>query len=262
MAARAIWKGDLTLGATKLPVKLYAAIQDRDIHFHVLQKKTGARVKQSMVSKRDETVETKAVRKGYEIEPGTFVVLEEDELDKLKPKESRSITLKRFVPMAALSHQWYERGYYLGPDGSDADYFAFVEALSKANLTGITRWTMRGRAYVGALRVESECLLLVKLRYAEEILPAEELAAPTARPLDTKELRMAEQLVDVLAGPFNPEEFHDEYAKRLHDFIDAKAKGKHPRLAAVKNRPTGGPLEEQLAKSLVALRPAGRRKVA
>jgi DNA end-binding protein Ku len=215
-----------------------------------------------MVSKQGETVGTKAARKGYEIEPGTFVVIQDNELDKLKPKESRAITLKRFVPMSALGDEWYERGYYLGPDGSDAEYFALVEALSEADLLGITRWTMRGREYVGALRVESECLLLVKLRYAEEILPADELKAPPARPLDAKELRMADELVDVLAGPFKPEEFHDEYAKRLHDFIEAKAKGKHPRLAVVKNRASGAPLEDQLAKSLVALNRAKGRKVA
>ncbi len=262
MPARATWKGELKIGTTTLPVKLYAAIQDRDVHFHVLKKGAKQRVKQQMVSEHNKPVEKEEIRKGYEIDPGTFVILEDEELQKLKAKDSRTIGLTRFVPESALGHEWYERGYYLAPDGQDAKYFALAEALGHKNVVGIARWSMRGKSYVGALRSEDQYLVLIKLRYAEEVLSARELPAPGGRALDKKELRMAEELVKALEGEFAPEEFHDDYREKVQAFINAKARGKHPRLAPVKERTIAAPLEQQLAKSLAALKRTKEKKVA
>src|SRR5207249_6266457 len=114
---RAIWKGELKAGSATVPVKLYAAVEDRDVRFHVLQSRTKSRVKQQIVTEEKKQVEKEEIRKGYEIEPGTFVILETDELQKLKPKESRTISFPRFVPVSALGNEWYERPYYLAPDG-------------------------------------------------------------------------------------------------------------------------------------------------
>src|ERR1051326_5917482 len=125
MAARAIWAGNLKLGAAQLPVKLYSAVQDRSIHFHILDKKTKSRVKQHMINPdTGEQVAAGAVRKGYEVERGVFVYVDDEELAALEPKASRDIEITRFVPVGHLSHVWYERPYYLGPDGDHADYFA------------------------------------------------------------------------------------------------------------------------------------------
>src|SRR5262249_49481386 len=159
------------------------------------------------------------IRKGYEIEPGTFVILEASELQQLKPKESRIISVLRFVPPSQLGNEWYERPYYLGPDGEDAHYFALVEALEKRNVLGIGRWSMRGKSYVGALSVENGYLMLIKLRYAQEVLPVDELPTPSGRSLDQKELRMADELVGALEGEFDPSEFRDEYRARLTTFL-------------------------------------------
>jgi DNA end-binding protein Ku len=254
MAARAIWKGELKVGSTTVPVKLYAAVQDRDVHFHVLQTKTKARVKQQMVTEDQQTLSKENIRKGYEVEPGTFVLIEEEELQGLKPKESRTIQLSRFVPPSTLGNEWYERPYYLGPDGDEGKYFALVEALEQKDVIGIARWAMRGKSYVGALRREGDHLALIKLRYTEEVLSARELPAPGGRALDPKELRMADELVAALEGNFDPNEFHDEYRKRLQDFLDAKARGKHPRLPVIKERTVAASLDQQLAKSLAALK--------
>ena len=105
---------------------------------------------------------------------------------------------------------------------------------------------------------------MLKLRYAEEVLSSRELPAPAGRPLDAKELRMAEELVSALEGEFKLEEFREEYRDRLQAFIEAKAKGKHPRLSIVKDRPAGASLDQLLAKSLAGMKPkpAKRRKVA
>src|SRR5262245_48851831 len=109
MAARAIWKGFLKVGSTSVPIKMYSAVQDRDIHFHILQNTTKSRVKQAMVSESKQRVDKAEVRKGYEIEPGTFVIIEPAELQRLKPKESRIVNFSRFVPVLAVGNEWYER---------------------------------------------------------------------------------------------------------------------------------------------------------
>jgi DNA end-binding protein Ku len=254
MAARAIWKGELKVGSATVPVKLYAAVEDRNVHFHVLQNQTKARVKQQIVTEDQQPLGKEDIRKGYEVEPGTFVILDEEELQRLKPKESRIIHSSRFVPAAALGNEWYERPYYLGPDGDDGTYFALAEALQRKDLVGIVRWTMRGKAYIGALRAEGDYIALIKLRYTEEVLSARELPAPGGRALDPKELRMAEELVGALEGSFDPNEFHDEYRKRVQEFLEAKAKGKHPRLPVIKERTVAASLDQQLAKSLAALK--------
>jgi DNA end-binding protein Ku len=153
---------------------MYAAVQDRDIHFQVLQRTTKSRVKQEMVSDNREEVEKSQVRKGYEIEPGTFVIVEASELQRLKPKESRLINMLRFVAASQLGNEWYERPYYLGPDGDVGSYFALAEALEKRSAVGIARWSMRGKSYVGAVRAEDGYLMMIKLRYSEEVLSADE----------------------------------------------------------------------------------------
>src|SRR5262245_46986824 len=124
MVARAIWKGSLKIGSATIPIKIYAAVEDRDVHFHVLQKTTKSRVKQEMVTENRQPVEKEEVRKGYEIEPGTFVTVSASELQRLKPKESRIVSMLRFVPVSQLGNEWYERPYYLGPEAEVSNYFA------------------------------------------------------------------------------------------------------------------------------------------
>jgi DNA end-binding protein Ku len=265
MAARAIWTGALKIGSSSLPVKLYSAVQDKSIHFHILDSKTMSRVKQHMVNPATgEEVAQEDIRKAYEIERGTFVLLEEDELAKLEPKPSRDIEITRFVPARHISHMWYDRPYYLGPAGDTDDYFAFTQALQNENKEGIARWVMRNKSYVGALRVNGDYLALITLRHSDEVLSDQDLPAPRARGLSSKELKMAQELVGALEGDLKFEDFRDEYRERVLEFINAKAKGRKPRLAASRAKRRTTSLEGDLKKSLAALKRGSRkeRKVA
>src|SRR6185436_12555945 len=123
MAARAIWKGELKLGTQKLPVKLYSAVEDKSVRFHILDESKKNRVKQHMVNPESgKEVETKEIRKGYEIEPGKFVILAEEDLESLKPEPSRDIEISAFIPIDGIPQQFYERPYFLGPDGDQENY--------------------------------------------------------------------------------------------------------------------------------------------
>jgi DNA end-binding protein Ku len=255
MAARAIWKGVLKVGSAKVPVKLYSAVSDRTVRFHILDDRSKMRIKQHMIAPDSgDEVPTAEIQKGYELEPGRFVILTEDELKSIEPKPSREIEVGEFVPPAQISQQWYERPYYLGPDGDQKSYFAFAEVLQKRELEGVAHWVMRNKAYTGALRAEGDYLMLVTLRNAAEVISARELTKPAGPAPTAKELSMAKHLVSLMQGEFNPKEFKDEYRERVMEFIEKKAKGHAPRLRAVKTKRKAASLDSVLAKSLAALK--------
>ncbi len=255
MAARAIWKGELKIGSAKIPVKLYSAVVDRTVHFHILDDKHLMRVKQHMVNPDSgDEVANEEIQKGYEVEPGKFVIITDEDIESLEPKPSREIEITEFVPPEAISQQWYERPYYLAPDGDQKAYFALVEALKNRKVEGIAHWVMRNKAYVGALRAEGDYLMLVTLRNAEEVISARDLPKPAGRAPTQKELSMAKQLVGLLEGEFNAADYKDEYRERVMEFIKQKARGKAPRLHAVKSKRKAASLDSVLQKSLQSLR--------
>src|SRR5918999_3072905 len=255
MAARAIWKGDFKLGTTKVPVKLYSAVEDQTVRFHVLDDSAKKRVKQHMVDPDSgEEVPTEEIQKGYEIEPGRYVILTEEDLEKLEPPPSRDIDIVEFLPENTISQQWYERPYYVGPDGDVKTYFALVEALKNKEREAIVNWVMRKKYYAGVLRAVDEYLILFTMRDAKEVILADELTKPAGAAPTQKELAMAKQLVEMLEGEFNPSEYKDEYRERVMEFIEKKAKGRAPRLKAVKPKRQAAALDSVLAKSIESLR--------
>src|SRR5213080_2712642 len=255
MAARAIWKGELKLSSTKVPVKLYSAVQDKTVRFHILESRSKQRVKQHMVEPGGgKEIETKEIQKGFEVQPGTFVILDEEELQKLEPEASREIEITQFVPPAEIPPEYFDRPYYLGPDGDQSAYFALAEALQNKEREGVARWVMRKQPYVGALRADGDYLMLDTLRHAEEVLSAKDLPRPAGRAPDKKELSMAKQLVELLKGEFDPKEFKDEYRERVMEFVEKKAKGHKPRLHLVKSKKKTTTLDKVLSKSIEHLK--------
>jgi len=232
MAARAIWKGVIRVGSVRVPIRLYSAVEDRDVHFRLLHEKDETSVRQEMVNPRTgKPVPSGEIRKGYEVKRGTFVILTDDELDGLEPDDSRDVRVARFVDADAIGHEWFERPYYVGPDAKgSADYFALAQALADAGKQGIARWVMRDREYAGALRERGPHLVLVTLRHVDEVVAPADLEPPPFRKPTEKELRLAEQLVGALEADFDPGRYRDEYRKRVLDFVRAKAKGRRPRL--------------------------------
>lgn len=255
MAARAIWKGSLKINSTKVPVKLYSAVQDQTVRFHILDAKSKTRVKQHMIDpETDKEVPNDEIQKGFEIEPGTFVILDKEELEALEPETSRDIEIEQFVPPDEIAPEYYDRPYYLGPDGDQTAYFALAQALRNQEKEGVARWVMRKQPYVGALRAENDHLVLFTLRNAEEVLSAKDLPKPAGRAPDKKELSMAKQLIDLLKGEFDPKEFKDDYRERVKEFVEKKAKGHKPKLRLVKAKRKTASLDKVLSKSIAALK--------
>ena len=259
MAARAIWKGQIKIGSTKVPVKLYSAVQDRTVRFNILDERSKMRVKQHMIDPDSgDEVPAEEIQKGYEIEPGRFVILTAEDLEKLQPTPSRDIEIEEFVDQDKISQQWFERPYYLGPDNGSQEYFALAEALKNQEKEGVAHWVMRNKYYSGVLRSIDDYLYLFTLKDAKEVISAKDLAKPTGAAPTQKELNMAKQLVEMLQGDFNPSDYKDEYRERVEKFIEQKAKGHAPRLRAVKTKRKSDNLNAALEKSLAALKKGKR----
>jgi DNA end-binding protein Ku len=246
-----MWKGTLQLSGRKLDVKLYAALQDRDVHFRLLDRKSHAPVSQRMINpETEQAVEYSAVQKGFFSE-GSYVMLSKTELSGLAPKASRVIAVESVVSDDKLGPEWFVRPYYLGPDGDVDRYAALAHALFEERREGLAHWVMRGIEYTGVLRSDGQHLLLITLRHKDEVVSAEELPEPQGRAHSEKEAKMAEQLVLAYEADFDPSEFKNEHRQRVLGLIEQKAKGKRPRLLPLHKKRAAPDLAEALKKSLL-----------
>ncbi|HEX2205720.1 MAG TPA: Ku protein [Longimicrobium sp.] len=252
MGARAIWKGRIRFGGADVPVKLYSAVQDRAVHFRLLDAKRRQPIRQHMVDPdTGKVVESADVRRAFESDEGDLVVLDAEELEELVPKPSRDIQITRFVPVGEIDHPWYDRPYWLGPDEEeDAAYSALVQAIARREVEGLARWVMRNKEYAGALRVEGEHLMLITLRHAGEVVPASALTPPSGRELDEREVAMAKQLVAAMEDEFDIAAYHDEYRERVLELVEAKAAGKVVKFPKAPERKTELSLADVLEQSL------------
>lgn len=226
MPARAMWKARVKIGERRIPVKLYSAIEDRSVHFRLLHAKDHAPVRQALVDpETDEVVPFEEARRGFVTGEGTVVRLDPEEIAAVQPEPSRDIVVERVLPAHVLDHRWYDRPYYLGPDGSAGAYAALARALERSGREGVATWTMRNKAYQGVLRLHRGYPVLITLRHEDEVIDQDELEAPKGAEPDEREFAMARQLVGMLAGAFEPEAYRDSYRDRVLELIAAKRRG-------------------------------------
>ncbi|HEY0720704.1 MAG TPA: Ku protein [Gammaproteobacteria bacterium] len=251
MTIRAMWKGVIRFGEIAVPVKLYSAIEDRTVHFRLLHRQDLEPVRQSLVNpETDEVVPFDATGRAYIAESGDRVLLKQQELAALVPQPSRDITLLGFLPLQAIDHRWYDRPYYLGPDGTSAEFFALADALEGLQVEGLAHWVMRNKEYVGALQLYQGYPMLMSLHHTEEIVPVEALQPPSGPPLDQRELGLARQLIEMLDAEFQPQQYHDEYRQRVVEMLAAKTQGKRLRVRAPQRRERGVDIRHALEASI------------
>src|SRR5271167_562494 len=227
---RAIWSGTIGFGLVAVPVKLYSALNRKNVRFHQLSGKNGVRVAQKRIDPRSgEEVPYEQIVKGYEIAPERYVVIEPGELESLQPKKSRTIEIEDFVELTQIDPIFYEHPYYLAPaPGGAKPYRLLLEAMRDTGRVAVARVVMRSKEQLVAIRPMGDVLEMATMLFGDEILPPEQLAetAEVAEVKTTKrELDVAKQLVDSLASDFNPDAYRDTYREEVLALIERKAQG-------------------------------------
>jgi DNA end-binding protein Ku len=228
--ARPVWTGSITFGLVNVPVKAYTAVRDHDVHFNQLEKGTGARIRNRRVSeKTGEEVDSEDIEMGYEVSKGRYVTFAPQELDELRPESTRAIEVSDFVALADVDPIFYERTYWLGPDGDAGKkaYQLLLAAMEERERVGIGTVVMRNKQYLTAIRPLEGALAMSTMRFADEVVSRKDVdGVPDRRAKpDAKALKLATQIVDSLAGEWEPDRYHDTYAEELRGRIEAKAKG-------------------------------------
>jgi DNA end-binding protein Ku len=224
-----IWTGTISFGLVTVPVKLTSATKSRDVRFNQLEEGSSSRIRYRRISEQTgEEVPNERIVKGYELSPGQYVVVTDDEMKALAPKASRTIEIEDFVDLDEIDPVYFEQPYYLAPDASAVrPYKLLVEAMTELRKVAVGRLVMRSKESLVAIRPVDGVLCLETMRYADEVLPpanvlpdTDEVAEPTER-----ELEMARQLVTALTSEFAPDKYHDEYREQLLELIERKAAG-------------------------------------
>ncbi len=225
---RSIWNGTITFGLIAVPIKVNSASEDKSVHFHQVHAADGARIKQRRVcSKEDAEVPYAEVAMGYEVADGEYVLLSKDEIAAAAGENSHRIAVEEFVRAGDIDPVFFDRTYYLatGSEGEGA-YRLLHDALARTERVGIGRWVFHNREYLVAVRAQGDVLALHTMRFAEELVGADELEWPEAsRAPSKREVDMAVALVDSLHDRFDPEAYHDTYRERVRELIARKAKG-------------------------------------
>ncbi len=237
----AIWTGSISFGLVTVPVRLVSATKSLDVRFNQLDADTGARIRYRRVSDATgEEVPSEKIVKGYEIEPGQYVIVEPDELAALQPKKSRAIDIEDFVDLSDIDPVYFEQPYYLIPDKDAAKpYRLLVDVMSELGKVAVGRFVLRSKEALVAIRPVDGVLLLETMRYADEVLAADRDAPITELETEPseRELAMARQLVQALAGTFDPDKYHDEYREELMALIERKAAGEEIVASAAPEEP-------------------------
>ncbi len=227
---RAIWSGAVSFGLVSIPVKLYTAVSKKNVSFNQLDRRTGSRIKQKKVSAIDgEEVPRSEIVKGYEVSRDSYVIVDEDELASLMPKESRTIDISDFIEQADIDPVLYQTAYYLVPDElARKSYALLVNAMAEADRVGIATFVMRGKQHLAALRPVDGMLMLSTMNYADELAdPAELPGFDELADIEFSEpeMAMANQLIESLSGEFEPEKYEDTYRLAVMDLLERKAAG-------------------------------------
>jgi len=246
---RAIWKGAVSFGLVSVPVKLYAATESHDISFRQVHAKDGGRIRYQRVCSIDgEEVEYSEIAKGYETDDGQMVILDDDDLAELPASSSREISVEKFVPREQIDPMWFEKSYYLEPDKAAAKPYALLrEAIREADRVAVVTVSLRTRMTTAVLRVVDDVIVMQTMMWPDEIRNPD-FAGLDAADLDVKpqELKMAQMLVETLAGDYDADEFEDDYAKAVEAVVQAKLEGGEVKHAQAPE-PSGGEVVDLLA---------------
>ncbi|WP_256821246.1 Ku protein [Dietzia sp. Die43] len=253
---RSIWKGEVSFGLVNVPVKVYSATEDHDLHARQVDKKDGVRIRYKKVrDDNGEEVEFSDIAKAYESEEGEMVILTKEDLASLPVEQNHEIEVTEFVPADQVDPVAFDNAYFLEPASrSNRAYVLMREALQQTDRLAICTFTLRNRTRLCALRVYKDVLMLQTLLWPDEIRPAILEGLDKEAKVRPQEVKMAASLIETMAADFEPEKYEDDYQNQLKELIEAKAAGGEAFTVEERDTSSDDDGDDEVADLLAALR--------
>jgi len=221
-----VWSGYLTFGLISMPVRLFSGARPEHISFHMLHRPDNTRIKQQLWCPHDErVVERSEIVKGYEYRKGEYVIIEPEEIKKIEPRTAKAMEILEFVKADEVDPIYFESSYYVTPEEAGRRPYALLcKALEESQYVAIAKLTMHNREYTVFLRPYKGGMMLHTMYYKEEVRDLDNFGRPDVE-LKDAELKVAHQLIEALAGDFEPEKYHDTFEENLKTLIKARLEG-------------------------------------
>jgi DNA end-binding protein Ku len=249
--ATAVWTGTITFGLVSIPVKLFTATTSHDVSFNLLHEVCKGRINlQNYCPQCERVVERSELVKGYQYEKNQYVVIQDTDLEAIKPESSTNLDIVQFIDLKEVDPIFFEKSYYLGPDKSSNKPFQLLaKALEETGRAALGKLVMRNHEYLALIRPGMKGLIVHFMLYADEIRENEN-RIPEDLEVRPKELQLAKQLVDSLSEPFDPQKFEDEHIQRIEQMIEARLKGRKLTIVKPTAKPKVVDLMDALQKSI------------
>jgi DNA end-binding protein Ku len=222
--ARAIWKGSISFGLVNIPIALYPATRREELRFRLLRKTDLSPVNYKRVAEKDgKEVPWDQIVKGYEYEKGKYVVLKDEDFERVDLEATQTVDIQDFVNQEEIDPMFFYKPYYLEPlKGGDKAYALLRDALKDSNRVGIAKVVIKTRQYLAGVKPEDSALVLELMHFADELADPEKLHVPKKMEVGKREMSMAKSLIDTMSSKWNPEKYKDDYREALMEVIEEK----------------------------------------
>src|SRR5437660_7445185 len=222
--ARAIWKGNISFGLVNIPSARYPATRGEELKFRLLRKSDLSPVNYKRVAEKDgKEVPWDAIVKGYEYEKGKYIVLKDEDFQRVDLEATQTVDIQDFVDQEEIDPMFFYKPYYLEPQkGGDKAYALLRDALKDTNKVGVAKVVIKTRQYLAGVKPEDGALVLELMHFADELADPEKLNAPKKTEVGKREMNMARSLIDSMSSKWNPEKYKDDYREALMEVIQEK----------------------------------------
>ncbi|HEX4638726.1 MAG TPA: Ku protein [Chthoniobacterales bacterium] len=222
--ARAIWKGSISFGLVNIPIGLYPATRKEELKFRLLRKTDLSPVNYKRVAEKDgKEVPWNEIVKGYEYEKGKYIVLKEEDFQRVDLEATQTVDIQDFVNQDEIDPIFFYKPYYLEPQkGGDKAYALLRDTLKEKKKVGIAKVIIKTREYLAGVKPEENALVLELMHFADELVDTSQLHIPKNVEVGKRELQMASALVESMSAKWNPEKYKDDYREKLMEVIEEK----------------------------------------
>lgn len=248
-----MWKGSISFGLVNVPVKMFAATEDKDIKFRYLHEECGSPVKNIRTCPTcDREIEWSEVVKGYEHQPGQFVLMKDEDFEKVLPEKSKTIDILNFVELPEIDPIYFNKSYYLAPEDTSSKAYALLrKAMEESGKIAVAKMVIRSTQTLCVLRTYENVIVMESIFYPEEVRSVEMIpSVPAGVEVAENEMKVAVQLIESLTVEFDPEQYKNEYREALLRAIEQKVEGHEITEVAEPKRDQMGDLMAQLQASL------------